>query len=1004
MGDMSFLADTSPLFVGRTEQLRRLDEHARRAFTEASGAVIVGGDAGVGKTRLVAEFTATRPAGTVFAGGCLELGVDGLAYAPFTAVLRQFLRERGREPFEAAAPGGTAEFARLLPELGALPQGRQEARGLLFEQVLRLLQTAAGDEGVTLVLEDLHWADGATRDLLVYLVRNLDLPGVQIIATYRADDLHRTHPLRRLLPELERLPEVTRMTLDPLTRDQVGEQARAITGRPLPAARLDDLYARSDGIPLFVEALASAESDDGSGDGPVPDHFRELLLGSLHRLDETAVAVLRVASVGAVSDVIEHATLARAAELPEPELDRALHALVDANLLRVSGTGYRFRHALLREAVHDGLLPGPHARLHLRFAQLIDAHPDAVPAERRAAEQAHHYQAAHDLPSALQAAWWAAVRAREVLARREELAMLERVLGLWDRVPDAVERTGGRGRAEILAAGAVAALDTGRPRRAWEMCDEGLAALPDGPAAEDDHVLTVRATLLRCRGQARSQCVDEGAVDDLAEALRLHPPHMPGFGLMLSILARETMFRPRGQTRLGASAVDLAERAQRVAEETGDRMAAAAALVTRGSVLMSRGEMARGRAIVERSIALSREIGDPLMEARGVGNLAHYLRERGEHQESLDLLDGALAEHRRRGLASVHSSFHFQNSAEAHFELGHLATARAIVDGALDRSPSPVHRVFLLVPWTRAALAQGDLAAARSGSAHDDMAGARSGLTRLDRVSALSVERLDQAQQAATAWLDLLLAEGDLAGAHEYALSALLRLEPADSPGYGWTLLELAARCERARTALAGSRAAGAAEDSLRGRIGDRLARVPVHGPVQSAQRATVRAHLAEGVADREEAYAAWAEAVAGWERTPLVLHLAWARLWAAEAAAAAGDRSAVPEWVAAAHAAAAEHGAVPLRRAAEDLARRMSVRLEDGGSGSVPPAAPAGLTARELEVLRLLATGGTNAQIAAELFISPKTASVHVSNILAKLEVANRAAAGARARELGLA
>ncbi|MFE3461147.1 AAA family ATPase [Nocardiopsis aegyptia] len=1007
MDDMSFLADTSPLFVGRTEQLRQLGEHALRARTEASGTMIIGGDAGVGKTRLVAEFTATRPVGTVFAGGCLELGVDGLAYAPFTAVLRQVLRERGREAFEAAAPGGTGEFARLLPELGALPQGGQEARGLLFEQVLRLFQAAAGDEGVTLVLEDLHWADGATRDLLVYLARNLDLPGVQIIATYRADDLHRTHPLRRLLPELERLPEVTRMALAPLTRDQVAEQVRAITGRPLPAARLDELYLRSDGIPLFVEALAAGTGGTDS-DTDVPDHFRELLLGSLHRLDETAVAVLRVASVGAVSDVIGHATLARAAELPEPDLDRALHALVDANLLRVSGTGYRFRHALLREAVHDGLLPGPHARLHLRFAQLIDEYPDAVPADRRAAEQAHHFQAAHDLPRALQAAWWAAVRAGEVLARREELAMLERVLGLWERVPDAGERTGGRTRSEVLAAGAVAALDTGRPRRAWEMCDEGLAGLPGEPGTEDDHALTVRATLLRCRGQARSQCVDEGAVDDLAEALRLHPPHMPGFGLMLSILARETMFRPRGQTRLGASAVDLAERAHRVAEQTGDRMADAAALVTLGSVYMSRGEMARGRAIVERSIALSREIGDPLMEARGVGNIAHYLRERGEHRESLKMLDDALADHRRRGLMSIHSSFHHQNTAEAHFELGHLDTARAIVDGALDRSPSPVHRVFNLVPWTRAAVAQGDLAAARSGTTHHDLADARLGLARLDRVAALSVERLDQAQQAATAWLDLLLAEGDVAGAHDYALMALRRLELADSPGYGWTLLELAARCERLRRSASGPGGGadgGAAdgEDSLRGRIMDCLAGMPVYGPVQSVQHTTVRAHLAEGVADPEEVHAAWAEAVSGWERTPLVLSLAGARLRAAEAAAAVGDRAAVRAWVGQVHAAAAEHGAVPLRRAAEDLARRASVPLKGGGAPE-PPAVPAGLTARELEVLRLLSGGGTNAQIAAELFISPKTASVHVSNILAKLRVANRAAAGARARELGLA
>ncbi|WP_082376059.1 AAA family ATPase [Nocardiopsis sp. NRRL B-16309] len=498
MDDVSLLSDTGPSLVGRADELRLLGEHAHRARTEASGTMIIGGDAGVGKTRLVAEFTATRPVGTVFAGGCLELGVDGLAYAPFTAVLRQVLRERGREAFEAAAPGGTGEFARLLPELGALPRGRHEARGPLFGQILRLIQAASGGEGVTLVLEDLHWADGATRDLLVHLVRDLDLPGVQIIATYRADDLHRAHPLRRLLPELERLPEVTRMGLAPLTRDQVAAQARALTGHPLSAARLDDLHLRSDGIPLFVEALAA---DGGADTDAAPDHSRELLLGSAHRLDETAVAVLRAASVGAVSDVVEHATLARAAELPEAGLDRALRTLVEAGLLRVSGTGYRFRHALLREAVHDGLLPGPHARLHLRFAQLIDEYPDAVPADRRAAEQAHHFQAAHDLPRALQAAWRAAVRAGEALAPHEELAMLERVLGLWDRVPDADERVGGRSRAEVLSAGAAAALEAGRPRRAREMCDEGLAALDEGPRA-DDHTLAVRATLLSRRGRA----------------------------------------------------------------------------------------------------------------------------------------------------------------------------------------------------------------------------------------------------------------------------------------------------------------------------------------------------------------------------------------------------------------------------------------------------------------------------------------------------------------------
>ena len=114
--------------------------------------LLVGGDAGVGKTRLVNEFTATRPVGTVFTGACLQLGIDGLSYAPFTAVLRQVLRECGRAPFEEAAPGGLGEFARLLPELGPVPEERRENRGILFEQLLRLFTLLTGDEGATVVL------------------------------------------------------------------------------------------------------------------------------------------------------------------------------------------------------------------------------------------------------------------------------------------------------------------------------------------------------------------------------------------------------------------------------------------------------------------------------------------------------------------------------------------------------------------------------------------------------------------------------------------------------------------------------------------------------------------------------------------------------------------------------------------------------------------------------------------------------------------------------------
>ncbi|MFE6304758.1 ATP-binding protein [Nocardiopsis sp. NPDC057823] len=975
---MPLLPGTAPVLVGRAAPLAALTEHADLCRTERSGALLLGGDAGIGKSRLVAEFARTRRPGTVLVGGCLELGVDGLAYAPFTAALRQLLRERGPEPF--AAGGRAGELARLLPELGPVPEGGHRDRGLLFGLVLHLLRTVAGEEGLTLVLEDLHWADGATRDLLVYLIRNLDLPGVQIVATYRSDDLHRTHPLRRLLPELERLPSVTRLELEPLTRAEVEEHVRALTGRSPAPAELDDLYRRSDGIPLYVEALAASPHRPGG----VPDAFRDLLLAPVDRLDDAALSVLRLSAVGAVSGTVSHEALRHASDLGDRDLEIALHTLIDARLLHVDGDGYRFRHALLREAVHESLLPGTRTRLHLLLARIVGDHPGTVPPERRAAELAHHFQAAHDLPRAVTAAWAAAERAGETLAHGERLAMLRRVLELWDRVPDAAALLGGRERPAVLAEAALSALEGGHPRMAWELCDEALAAVPEEPA--DDAGLELRALLLRRRGQARSQCVDPGAEDDLAEALRLHPPHMPGYARMLSILARETMVRADGRGPLDRSAEELATEAITAAERVGDDSALAAALVTLGSVLMAQGEEDRGRPYLKRSIELSRRIGDPMMEARGVNNLSHYLREQGQHTRALELLEDFLAAPGHRDSGWVHGGFTSQNLAELHYEMGDLAGARAIAVRALGHSPSPTHRVFLLVPASRAAIAQGDLEAARSGTARGELGEA--GIASLDRASVLSLERVDQAQQAASAWLDLLLAEGDAETARAYAVQVLERPGFAGSAGYGWVITELAAEAVRRSGAGPG--------DPARARV-EELLEMPVHGPVQEAFRASTAARLAEGAADPREVLERWAAAVAAWEATPLVLNLAAARLRAARAALAVRDPERARAWWEPVGAAAAASGAEPLAREAADLGRR-------AGFTAPVRAAPAGLTPREAEVLRLLAAGGTNAQIAAELFISPKTASVHVSNILAKLGAPNRAAAGARARDLGLA
>ena len=180
--------------------------------TGGPAALLIGGEAGIGKTRLITEFAAMA-SGTgarVLAGGCLDLGADGLPFAPFAAMLRELVRDMGAAGVAALLPGqATREFARLLPEFGeAAPEADPGvARARLFEQMLTLLERLAETSPVVLIIEDAHWADRSTRDLIAFLIGSQQvLDRVLIMVSYRSDELHRTHPLRPLLAELGRHP------------------------------------------------------------------------------------------------------------------------------------------------------------------------------------------------------------------------------------------------------------------------------------------------------------------------------------------------------------------------------------------------------------------------------------------------------------------------------------------------------------------------------------------------------------------------------------------------------------------------------------------------------------------------------------------------------------------------------------------------------------------------------------------------------------------------------
>ena len=332
---------------------------------------------------------------TTAVGGCLELGADGLPFAPFATALRGLHRSLGDVELAAAVAGREAELARLLPDLAPGPGSparaetfdEEDGRARLFELTAQLLERMATGRTVVLAIEDLHWADRSTRELLGYLYRSLHTCRLVLLATYRADDIHRRHPLRPFLAELDRLRTVRRVELPRLTRAEVHAQIAGIQGVPEPdpeQARI--IFRRSEGNPFFVEELTANCATCG-----ISDSLRDLLLVRVEALPDHAQRVLQIAAQG--GSAVEHALLAAVCGLPEDELLAALRAAVGANVLLPTddGDGYRFRHALLREAVSEDLLPGEGAGLNRRYAQALEADPGLVRAEQRTTRLAHYW-------------------------------------------------------------------------------------------------------------------------------------------------------------------------------------------------------------------------------------------------------------------------------------------------------------------------------------------------------------------------------------------------------------------------------------------------------------------------------------------------------------------------------------------------------------------------------------------------------------------------------------
>lgn len=962
--------------VGRAPELKALLEALDRAGGGQPGAVLLSGDAGVGKTRLLREFisSATRSGATVMVGHCLDVGGVGLPYLPFTEALHTL-----PDPGAADAPTVSAAWQ--------VAAGGDVGQLQLFGSVAAALAKAGRDgEGpALLVLEDLHWADQSSRDLLAFLLGRTRDERLLVVASYRTDDLHRRHPLRPLLAQLARLPAVERLELRPFDAQEMAAYLQGLRGAAVEDRVVQQILDRSEGNAYYAQELLEARS---GGQGALPADLAEILLARVEQLPAEAQQVARVACVAGRR--VGHELLTLATAMARDDVERALLEAVTHLVLVADNDAYTFRHALLAEAMYADLLPGERVRLHATYARLIAEAGTGRAALGSAAELAHHRVQSNDLPGAFDASIRAAAEAEVLNAPAEAWQHLERTLQLWDSVDD----PGGRAGSDLVRLTlrtAALASRAGELARAVALADS--AALQVDPSPDPlVAALVQQKRAVHLLNVERQQL----ALAAATEALRLTAT--TGFGpTETSAWAAAAAAQALWQLDRPAEARELAERALAEAGQVGCAGAEADALVTLASVDRVQ-EGTSSAELLARAREKAQAAGDLATELRVSYNLAVEHYDAGELPEALELLDAAVDRSAHTGMSwSVYGLELRALQVTARYVVGDWRGSAAAAQVTTLRAPAP--------------------AVARLAASSLYVAVARGQPT-----AAALVQQLEDAwhQDTAIALVaggcgsELLLWQQQPTAAMEFAERALHFVAEAWDEqwflgGIRLSAIALAAAGDLAEQARlvhdsAGEDTARAAGARLIERARDTAQRGWPHGGSLGPEgrawllRAEAEHARIEGRVDPEL-----------WERTVAAFgyghryEQARSRWRLAETLLNGGRRDQAGEHARAAHAVARSLGAQPLASALVALARRGRLDLGADAVRSSEAVDGTHLTAREREVLRLLAEGRTNRQIGAQLFIAEKTASVHVSNIMGKLGASGRTDAVSLAHRAGL-
>jgi len=954
-------AQGAAVIVGREPEFARLSALREDAFTGQAGAVLIAGEAGVGKTSLanafISETVHNDPAVRVVRGECVPLGGEGLPYAPVVGMLHDLADLFGETELLRRAGAGAAELRWLVPEFDAedhradhpVDGTRPENRLRLFETVARLVQDAARLSPLIIMVEDLHWADESSRHLIDFLIRAVAGVPVLIMISYRTDELTRRHPLRPFLAEIGRVPTVHRIEVGPLSPTAV-EQLITISSRdidrdqnPSRPELIKRVAMASGGIPYFVVELLRA----GQTGEELPDTLRDTLLLRISRVGEECQRLLRLMAVG--GNRVEHTMIAAVSELPAAQLERDLREATEAALIMPDRSGYAFRHALMREVLHDDLLPGELTRMHRSYASALEQHPGLLPDSVRAVQLAHHWYAARDNQAAFH---WSVEAARlQRYGYAEALRHYERALELWEVVgePEAVAGP----LPEFLDKASEAANDAGDGDRSLALINEALRVA--GPDAGPE------ATALRLARKARRMLnlVQPGVLELIEQAVALVPPDRPTI-----FLARLLDYRASIQLLLDKpAAIGSARIAVETAVQLGDLDIESSARNTLGCAMATLGiDADEGLAQLDRAGQLA--ISD-MVKMRYYINLSDTLILLGRPREAATVAAHGQELADRVGLTRHSGVMTVGNAAEAAIQLGDWARARELVENALLDAPSGNH-------WIH----QRRLLAMIKLWMDDDLEAVQEILTDFGRFSQIAVNGPQYHAGISSVQAELALARNDPEGAWQIVQASVDAL-PWSEPAYDMRVTSVAAAAYGRNPDRPPEWAAW---------LTDRLRDLPGL-PVTDQWAPFVRAELDGTVAGWRRGVQAMSQAHA----PPHMIGYGWLRLAESEAAAGLGENS--------------RQSARRARDLGEQLGLRLLVRLVDqvGPRAARPPAADSGslpmLTAREREVLGLVADGLSNGQIGDRLVISSKTASVHVSNILAKLGVSNRSEAAARYR-----